>query len=295
MANYYDSLGVPRAASQKDIRQAYRKLAREFHPDVNQGNKASEERFKKINEAYSVLSDQEKRRKYDRHGDNWMHSDRIEEAQAQARHGGHYRWSTYGGDDPFVTFGEDQSNLFDRLFSNRGKERRRPAAAEYPVTVTLKEVFEGATRVLEQPGGRRLEVKIPSGVDNGARVRISAGSGRNEDIYLVVSVQSHPRFQRQGRDLYTEVEVPLEDAILGGETTVETLLGKVALTIPPETQNGQRFRLADQGMPALNDPKLRGDLYATTNVRLPAGLTPEQRELFQRLRESRSRDASDGG
>jgi DnaJ-class molecular chaperone len=292
MANYYDSLGVPRAASQKDIRQAYRKLAREFHPDVNRGNKASEEEFKEINEAYSVLSDQEKRRKYDKYGDDWVHSDRIEEAEAQARHGGSYRWSSRGGDDPFATFGEGQGSLFDRLFSNKGRERRQPVAAEYPVKVTLKEVLEGTTRVLEQQDGRRLEVKIPPGVENGARVRIAAGLGRKEDIYLVVSVRPHPRFQRQGRDLYTEVEVPLEDAILGGETTVETLRGKVALTIPPDTQNGQRFRLAGQGMPALNDSKLRGDLYATTNVRLPTGLTPEERELFQRLRESRS---SEGG
>jgi len=290
MANYYDSLGVPRAASQKDIRQAYRKLAREFHPDVNQGNKASEEKFKRINEAYGVLSDQEKRRRYDRYGDDWIHSDRIEQAEAQARHGGAYRWSTHGGDDPFVTFSEGQGNVFDRLFSNIGRERRRAAPAEYPVTVTLKEAFEGTARMLERPGGRRLEVKIPPGVDNGSRVRIAAGSDRREEIFLVVSVKPHPRFQRQGRDLYTEVEVPLDDAILGGETTVATLLGKIALTIPPETQNGQRFRLAGQGMPALNDSKLRGDLYATTNVRLPTGLTPEQLELFQGLRDSRSRD-----
>ncbi|HJN87646.1 MAG: J domain-containing protein [Dehalococcoidia bacterium] len=295
MANYYDSLGVPRAASQKDIRQAYRKLAREFHPDVNQGNKASEEEFKTINEAYSVLSDPEKRRKYDRYGNDWMHSDRIEEAQAQARRGGSYRWSTHGGDDPFGAFGEEQSSVFDRLFSNIGRERRRPAPAEYPTTVTLNEAFEGTTRVLQQPGGRRLEVKIPPGVDNGSKVRVSAGSGQRDDIFLVISVHPQPRFQRQGRDLYTEVEVPVEDAILGGETTVETLRGKVALTIPPETQNGQRFRLAGQGMPALNDPKLRGDLYATTNVRLPTGLTPEQLELFRRLRESRSGDVRDGG
>jgi DnaJ-class molecular chaperone len=295
MANYYDSLGVPRAASQKDIRQAYRKLAREFHPDVNQGNKASEEEFKKINEAYSVLSDQEKRRKYDRYGDDWMHSDRIEKAEAQARRGGAYRWSTHGGDDPFGGFSEGQGSVFDRLFSNIGRERRRPALSEYPTTVTLNEAFEGTTRVVQQPGGRRLEVKIPPGVDNGSKVRISAGPGLREDVFLIITVDPQPRFQRQGRDLYTEVEVPLEDAVLGGETTVTTLRGKVALTIPPETQNGQRFRLAGQGMPALNDSKLRGDLYATTNVRLPTGLTPEELDLFRRLRESRSGDARDGG
>ena len=288
MPSYYDVLGLSRKASEKDVRQAYRKLAREHHPDVNRGEKASEEKFKQINEAYGVLSDPEKRQKYDKYGDNWANSQQIEEAEARARRGGSFHWSTLGDDEAVFTFGDGQGSPFDRLFGNLGQDLHRPAPTEYSVAITLEEAFQGTTRVLELPGGRRLEVKIPLGVDNGSRVRVAAEGGQRGTVYLVVSVQAHHKFQRKGRDLYTDVEVPLEDAILGGETTVPTLRGKVALTIPPETQNGRRFRLAGQGMPVLNKSDQRGDLYATAKVKLPTGLTPEQRNLFQQLRESRA-------
>jgi DnaJ-class molecular chaperone len=161
--------------------------------------------------------------------------------------------------------------------------------------ITLEEAFAGTTRLLELLYGRRLDVRIPPGVDNGSRVRVAAGEGARGTIYLVITVKPHPDFQRDGRDLYTEIEVPLEDAILGGETAVPTMGGKVALTIPVDTQNGQRFRLAGQGMPALgatgNKAGQRGDLYATAKVKLPTGLNPEQRDLFRRFRES----LADGG
>jgi DnaJ-class molecular chaperone len=288
MPNYYEILGVPRNASEKDVRQAYRRMAREYHPDVNRGDKSAEERFKKINEANSVLSDPDKRRRYDRYGDNWEHSDQIEEAEARARRGGTFRWFGDGSDDPFVTFGDGRGAIFDQVFADLGRGTRRSAGAEYAVSVTLEEANRGTTRLLELPRERRLEVKIPPGVDNGSRVHVAAETGQRGGIYLVISVQAHPRFQRQGRDLYSEVEVALEDAVLGGEITVPTLAGKVALTIPPETQNGQRFRLAGQGMPGLNDPSQRGDLYATVKVKLPTGLNQEQRALFLRLKESRT-------
>jgi DnaJ-class molecular chaperone len=288
MPNYYEILGVPKAATDKDIRQAYRKLARQYHPDVNKGNKSSEEKFKSINEAYEVLSDAEKRRKYDRYGDNWAHADRIQEAEAQstAQRRGPFRRPTSTGDGagPFPGFDPNASDLFEQLFKNMGQEPRQPGAGEYPVEITLEEAFQGATRMLELAGGRRLEVKIPAGVENGSRVRIPAGAGRQGDIYLIITMAPDPRFQRQGRDLYCEVEVPVEDAVLGGEVAVPTLRSRVALTIPPETQNGQRFRLAGQGMPVLNQPGVRGDLYATIKVRLPSGLSAQERELFQQLK-----------
>ena len=291
MANYYDVLGVPRGAPEKDVRKAYRKLAREHHPDVNQGNKASETKFKQINEAYSVLSDSEKRSKYDKYGDNWTNSEQME-SQAQTGRGGAFRWSTVGGDGPVFDLGDFQGSPFEDLFANRSRERRRPRATEHPVEITLEEAFQGTTRLLALPDGRRLEVKIPPGVDNGSRVRVAAEQGHGGNIYLAVTVRAHPLFQRKGRDLYTEVEVPLEDAVLGGETTVPTLGGKVALTIPVETQNGQRFRLTSQGMPGVNakgdTPGRRGDLYATVKVKLPTGLTPEQLDWFRSFKESRS-------
>ena len=288
MPSYYDVLGLSRKASEKDVRQAYRKLAREHHPDVNHGDKASEEKFKQINEAYSVLSDPEKRQKYDKYGDKWANWEQLEQVEACARRRGASRWSTSGDDEAVFTFGDGQGSPFDRLFGNLGQDLRRPAPAEYSVAISLEEAFEGTTRVLGVPQGRRLEVKIPQGVDNGSRVRVAVEGGHRGTVYLVVSVQPHSKFERKGRDLYTEVEVLLEDAILGGETTVSTLRSKVTLTIPPETQNGRRFRLAGQGMPVLNKSDQRGDLYATAKVKLPTDLTPEQRDLFQQLRELRA-------
>lgn len=288
MSDYYGVLGVPRNASETEIRQAYRKLARQHHPDVNREDKASEERFKSINEAYSVLSDQNKRRRYDRHGDNWEHSERIEQEQARTRRMGGFNWSDVSDGDLFSTGSSGQGSIFDRLFSNLGGERSQPRAAEYPVEITLEEAYQGSARVLGLDTGRRIEVKIPAGVDNGSRVHLPARGTRQGEIYLVVSVRSHASFQRRGKDLYSDVDVPLEDAILGGVVHVSTLTGQVELTIPPETQNGQRFRLAGRGMPDLNNPSAKGSLYATVKVTLPTGLSDEERELFQNIKALRN-------
>lgn len=303
MPNYYDVLGVNRKASDKEIRQAYRKLTREHHPDVNNGDKASEEKFKQINEAYTVLSDSNKRNKYDRYGDNW--SQRENQAGARGREGGGFSWSNaqgYNGQDSnfFFDFDQDASSPFERLFTNRGQRQnqtRRPVPpTEQPVDITLEEAFNGTTRVLDLIYGRRLEVKIPPGVDNGSRVSVAAGEGQRGTIHLVITVRDHDKFQRKGTDLYTEVELPLDEAILGGETTLITLTGSVALTIPPGTQNGRRFRLAGLGMPSpskgRDDPGRRGDLYATTKVKIPTDLTTEQIDMFRQIRESR---VSNGG
>ncbi len=307
--NYYDVLGVTRGASDKEIRQAYRKLARQYHPDVNPGDAGAEEKFKQINEAHGVLSDAEKRSKYDKYGDRWMHADRIEEAEAQAREHARsrgrgrdgFQFYTTGNFNPSAAGfdpgglgdlgGLDSDDILDRLFHNLGSERpARPGsrpAAEYPVEITLAEAAEGPTRRLNLPDGRHLEVKIPPGVDNGSRVHIPAGGGQDGDFYLRVTVMAHPRFERKGKDLYSEVEIPLEDLVLGAEATVPTLRGQVALTIPPGTQNGRRFRLAGQGMPELNRPETRGSLFATVKAVLPTDLTPEEEKLFRQLKERR--------
>ena len=294
-ANYYDVLGVSRDASDREIRQAYRKLARQYHPDVNPGNSGAEEKFKQINEAYGVLSDSDKRSKYDKYGDRWMHADQIEEAEAQARGPGRgnyhfYTGSNFGGPGgrfDLGHFGSDE--LFDQLFSHRGADRAsRQPAAEYPSEITLAEAAEGATRMVNLPDGRRLEVKIPAGVDTGSRVHIPAGSGGDGDFYLTVTVMAHPRFERKGKDLYSEVEVPVEDLVLGAEVTVPTLTGKLALTIPPGTQNGRRFRLAGQGLPEVNKNDSKGSLYAVVKAILPTELSPEEEDLFQKLKSLRN-------
>ena len=286
MADYYSMLGVSRGATEKEIRSAFRKLARKHHPDVNDNDPASEEKFKQINEAYTVLSDTDSRRKYDRYGDDWKRADQFN------RGGGGFSHFDMGG------MGGGRRSIFDQFFGGMsGQEVRPPAPAEYKVEVSLEEAFTGAARRLQMQDQRRLEVKIPPGVDNGSKVHIAAESTHGGAFYLVITVKDHAKFRRQGKDLYVEVEAPLEDAILGGEMTVPPLTGKLALIIPQGTQNGRRFRLAGQGMPTLSLPanqaksnvNQRGDLFATLKVKLPTEFTEQELNLFKKLRDLRSK------
>ena len=286
MADYYSMLGVSRGATEKEIRSAFRKLARKHHPDVNDNDPASEEKFKQINEAYTVLSDTDSRRKYDRYGDDWKRADQFN------RGGGGFSHFDMGG------MGGGRRSIFDQFFGGMGgQEVRPPAPAEYKVEVSLEEAFTGAARRLQMQDQRRLEVKIPPGVDNGSKVHIAAESTHGGAFYLVITVKDHAKFRRQGKDLYVEVEAPLEDAILGGEITVPTLTGKLALIIPQGTQNGRRFRLAGQGMPTVSLPanqaksnvNQRGDLFATLKVKLPTEFTEQELNLFKKLRDLRSK------
>ncbi len=330
--DFYETLGVPRNASDKDIRSAYRKLARRYHPDVNPNDKAAEERFKEITAAYEVLSDPENRKKYDKYGDQWQYADQIEEMQRQqaGRGGGqwfttgdgaHVRYETSGSD--FGDFGSIFENLFRRERGGPRAQRapRRGQDIDTPVEVTLEEAFHGSSRTVQvqaaerctacdgtgqQSGGlcyqcggegqryrpRRLEVKVPRGVRTGSRVRI-AGEGRPGiaggspgDLYLVVTVLPHARFERKGDDLYADVDVSVLDAVLGGEVEVPTIDGKVMLRIRELTQNGTQVRLAGKGMPVLGSQERRGDLYARVRVQLPTSLSPEERELYERLRDA---------
>jgi curved DNA-binding protein len=297
--DFYEVLGVDRNASEKEIRAAYRRLARKHHPDVNPNDKASEAVFKEVNAAHEVLSDPEKRRKYDKYGDQWEHADEIERMQ-RARGGGGRR-----GNIRFTTtdLGDlgDLGNIFGGIFGGGGEGpmrtgmRRQPASVDQPVEVTLQEAASGATRMLMVEGdhgdSRRIEVKIPPGVDNGSRVRI-AGEGRagfggqRGDLYLVVSVKPDPKFERKGDDLYTDVEVPLTTPVLGGEVEVQSLSKKVALKLPPGTQNGQHFRLNGLGMPRLGQPDKRGALFARVKVQLPKQPSEAQQNLFEQLKET---------
>jgi len=323
--DFYETLGIARGANQKEIRQAYRRLARKLHPDVNPGDKSAEARFKEVNAAYEVLSDAEKRKKYDRYGDRWEMADQIEEAQRQARarggpRGGQYYTFDFGGDPGRGAGAETfefsdapgMGNLFD-LFRGGGARRGRqqPRATEAPVEITLEEAFSGTARVFEinsqercpTCGGsgevagavchtcqgqgavmkpHRIEAKIPPGITDGARVRIRGDS--IGDVFLRVKVRPHERFERRGDDLYTEVEVPLSVAVLGGEVHVKTLKGEVALTIPRLTQNGKTFRLRGLGMPHHNGNTKRGDLYAKARVVLPEKLSAKEEKLFEELK-----------
>lgn len=300
--DFYDILGVSRSASDKEIRQAYRRLARKYHPDVNRSDPKGEERFKEINEAYQVLGDPEKRKKYDRYGENWKYADQFERHGASPG-GGPFTWrvETAPGASIFDHM-EDMGlgDLFGGLFGRgrRGGRGRSATAEAWPrqrvehqVEVTLEEAFHGTTRMLQvqtpSGGARRLEVRIPPGAETGSRVHVPAKDVG--DLYLVITVQRHRAFQRQGADLHVEVSVPVADAVLGGEVKVPTITGRqVALRIPLETQNGRVFRLKGQGMPLLNRPDQRGDLHARVRVTLPTGLNERERQLFQELRALRS-------
>ena len=292
--DYYKILGVSRGASEREIKQAYRRLARKYHPDVNPGDKSAEARFKQINEAYEVLSDKEKRQKYDQFGDQWQYADQFAQAGGQQAPG--WDFSRGGTRIHFSQGGFD--SLFDDLLrgfttgaSGRRVQPRRGRDMEFPVEVTLEEAYHGATRTIGLADGKRLEVKIPPGVKDGSRVRLvgkgdEGYGGVKGDLYLVTSVKPHRLFERRGDDLYVGVAVPLVVAMLGGEVQVPTLKGKLALKIPPETQNGRSFRLKGQGMPHLGN-STRGDLLAKVKVVLPTKLTPQEKELFRQLGELR--------
>lgn len=299
MKDYYRVLGVERSASDQDIKKAYRKLARQYHPDINPGDKKAEARFKEINEAYEVLSDKDKREKYDRFGADWR---RYEQAGA----GGAY--------DPFGGgAGPDLSDIFETMFgggagAGRGtrggwsyegfRSQMDGQDIEQSADITLEEAFNGTQRSLQfaTPGGgapRSIKVKIPPGVATGTRVRVAGeggpgyNGGRRGDLYLVVNVLPHQRFDRRGDDLYTDASAGLYTLLLGGEARVPLLTGKtLTLTVPAGTPNGRQFRLGGQGMPRMRGEG-RGDLYVTVQAQLPDNLSARERELFEELRRIR--------
>lgn len=319
--DYYATLGVAKTASEKEIKQAFRKLARKHHPDVNPGDKAAEAKFKEINEAYEVLGDPAKRKKYDELGANWR---MYEQAQQQGQPFGGFggfggepgaggAWTiNMGGPGGYRTMTEDEMrdmfgtedpfSDFFRTFFGGGEPRARQARAprsqpgrdiEHEVELTLEEAYHGATRRISiKQGGhaRSVDVRIPPGVKDGSRVRAAgegeagAHGGRSGDLYLRVRIRPHPVFERDGNDLRVKLSLPVATAVLGGEAQVPTITGSVRLKIPETTQAGQVFRLKGHGMPAVGKPDDRGDLYASVDVQLPRSLTKDQRAHWEALR-----------
>ena len=301
MANYYEILGVSKDATQDDIRGAFRRLARQHHPDVNPDDPSAEARFKEVNEAYGVLSDADSRAKYD-----------AEQAGARARtrrgrtatggrgaygYGGFGRYGGYDSDDfanSAPPFDADLGGLFSD-WDDLGDIGRRMAGGvtrrETDVEVSLADAFSGSTfnvtLTLGAGGERRFEVTIPPGVDNGSKVSVKPDA--NTQILLRVSVTPDPMFSRKGSDLYLDAPIPFEAAILGGEATVPTIDGRTILvTIPELSRSGQNIRLRGQGMPTLGNPNARGDMYVTINPQMPESLTDRQRELIQEYANSRA-------
>jgi curved DNA-binding protein len=309
--DYYKVLGVERSASKDEIKRAYRKLALKTHPDRNPGDAKAEERFKEINEAYQVLSDPENRGRYEQLGQSYS-----QWQQGGARPGG-FNWEDWYTPSPSGNvrvnvggnvggfediFGSDFSEFFRRIFggmpdirgqtsgrsTNRRSRQVMNPSYQQDVTISLTEAYLGTTRRIEVDG-RRLEVKIPAGARTGTKVRVpnavpTGNNGQKGDLYLLIKVAEDPRFQVKESDLHTEVNIDLYTAVLGGEVNVQTLSGNVVLTIPAGIQPGQSIRLAGKGMPRLNSPNTRGDLFAHIKVRLPQKLTQKQKELFQQLK-----------
>ncbi|RLC92026.1 MAG: J domain-containing protein [Chloroflexi bacterium] len=322
--DYYKILGVDRNAGEKEIKRAYRRLARQFHPDVNPGDKQAEEKFKEINEAYEVLSDPEKRAKYDRLGASWQQWQRMGYDPGQfdwsqwfagAPGGVRVEWSGDLGDlfggagaDMFSDFfraifggmgGAGRAHTVEDLFRRTTRQRTlRGQDVEASVEITLEEAFHGTTCVLEQ-NGHRIRVKIPPGARSGSKVRVAGkgapgyGGGSPGDLYLNVTVKPHPVFRREGDNLRCKVDVDLYTAVLGGQVRVPTLNGDVALKIPPGTNSGKTFRLRGKGMPNPRNPKRRGDLLVTVQVQIPQRLSARERELFKELAHIRGRREND--
>jgi curved DNA-binding protein len=307
--DYYKILGVNKSATEKEIKSAYRRLARKYHPDLNPSDKSAQEKFKEINEANGVLSDRDKRRKYDTLGANWQQYEQYQRAGGQ----GPFQWGGQGGQYRTVSQediesifggmggGEGGVSDFFRTFFGGGfggaATRARPRARrgqdiEQEIDISLDEAFRGGSRLVDKDG-RRLEIKIPPGVKTGSKIRYAgegmpgAGGAGSGDLYLRVLVEPHPTFERVGDDLHGDVPVDLYTALLGGETNVATLKGQLVLKIPAGTQAGKVFRLAGQGMPKLNEPNAFGDLYAKVRVVLPEQLTVEERAAFEKLAEMR--------
>jgi curved DNA-binding protein len=291
--DYYKILGVERKASADDIRKAYRKLAMQHHPDKNPGDKKAEDKFKEINEAYQVLSDTEKRSRYDQLGsaysnfrtgggrpgdfqwDDWF--------QQQQQQGGGQRGGYANAENPFGDAG-GFSDFFRSIFGDAVRNQARTQAAQQgyqqEVDIAFQEAYAGTSRQL-QTNGRKLEVRIPAGVKTGSKVRVAGAGPEGLDLYLIVNVTDEDKFERNGQDLYTTSTLSVFTLILGGETDVETPTGKVKLSIPAGTQPDQVFRLAGRGMPHLKNPGTKGDLYVKLKVQVPKYLSSKQRELLE--------------
>lgn len=293
--DYYKALGVDKNATTDQIKKAYRKLARQYHPDVNPNNPDAERKFKEVNEANEVLSDEEKRRKYDELGADWQRYQQAGAGRGQAQGG--FDWSQYAQQGGFSSadFGDgaDFSDFFGSIFGNMGGRAggsRAGAGSDYQaeLELTLEDAYRGGPRTLNV-GGKSLRITIHPGVEDGQTIRLrdqgapGRNGGPNGSLYITLRVLPDPRFARNGNDLTQEVQVPLYRALLGGEQVVDTLSGPVKINIKPETQNGTRLRLRGKGFPVYRKEGQFGDLYLRLTVQLPQQLTDKEKELIRQL------------
>lgn len=294
--DYYSILGVPKTATADEIKKAYRKLARKYHPDINQNNEEAHNKFQQINEANEVLSDAEKRKKYDEYGENWKHAEEYEKArQQQAQQGG---FSDFGGGYSFSGSDGEFSDFFESLFGRHkgttgGRHSRGYRGQDYTseLHLSLRDVYETHKQTLTI-NGKKLRITIPAGVSDGQTIKIAGqgGAGVNGgpdgDLYITFVITEDPQFKRVGNDLYSVAPISLYTAVLGGEEMVDTFIGKVKLKVGAGTQNGTKVRLKGKGFPIYKQEGQYGDLIITYSVTIPTNLNDEQKELFQKLAKS---------
>jgi curved DNA-binding protein len=289
--DYYKILEIDKSATEADIKKAYRKLARKYHPDLNPNDVNAKKKFQQINEANEVLSDSEKRKKYDKYGKDWMHAEEFEKAGQQRSQGGGGFSSSQGGGD---FSGGDFSDFFESMFGGQGK-KRGGGAAKYrgqdfnaELHLDLKDVFTTHKQTLTV-NGKSIRLTIPAGVENGQVIKIAGhgGEGMNGgphgDLYITFSITNSTTFKRERNDLYSDVELDLYTAILGGEITIDTFDGKVKLPVKPETQNATKVKLKGKGFPVYKKDGEFGDLYVTYKIKMPTNLSDKEKELFQEL------------
>jgi len=284
--DYYKILGVNKNASDEDIKKAYRKLARKLHPDLNPNDKEAHHKFQQVNEANEVLSDPEKRKKYDQYGKDWQHADQFEQQRrSQAQ-------SPFGHGEQFAGNADsDFSSFFESMFGGSGRSRQTKFRGQ-DFNAELKLKLTDAMLTQQQTltvNGKNIRITIPAGVENGQVIKLKGygapgvNGGPAGDLYITFIIAPHPRFKRLGNDLYTNATIDLYTALLGGETTIETLTGKVKLKVNPETQSGAKIRLKGKGFPVYKKEGETGDLYVTYEVQLPTNLTEKQKALLTEL------------
>jgi len=300
--DYYSILGVSKSASADEIKKAYRKLARKYHPDINPNDEEAKKKFQQVNEANEVLSDSEKRKKYDEYGENWKHAEEYEKAkQQQSQNGGFADFGSFGGfSGGSYSFGGDDegfSDFFESLFGrarssgSRSSRGFRGQDFTSELHLNLKDVYETHKRTITI-NDKNLRITIPAGATNGQTIKLAgqggAGSngGPNGDLYITFVIAEDPKFKRVGDDLYSNADINLYTAILGGEEMIDTYTGKVKLKISAGTQNGTKVRLKGKGFPVYKQEGKFGDLIITYNISIPTDLTTEQKEQFEKLAKS---------
>ena len=287
--DYYQALGITKSATDKDIKAAYRKMARKYHPDVNPNDKDAQKKFQEINEANEVLSDPEKRKKYDQYGKDWKHADQFQ-SQGQGRPSG---GRSTGQQDYTGSFSDQNfSDFFSSMF---GKSSGQSRQANFKgqdfnaeLRLTLRDVYTTQKQTITV-NGKNIRLTIPAGIENGQTIKIKGHGGQGinggpaGDLLITFSIPNDPEFKRVGNDLYKNVEIDLYTAVLGAEITVDTMSGKVKLPVKPETQNGTKVKLKGKGFPVYKNENQFGDLYITYTVKIPADLSEKEKELFKEL------------